>query len=114
AGDVGLPDARGQGVVPARRERARVVRDRLHPADPARFVERRELQPRVAEVEQPPAHALRSMRRRLTSPAWKLRSPPAVRTRSAPSAAGPSARPSWHPSPAWTCTRAPAIASQAA
>src|SRR5690606_42047754 len=62
-------------------------------AEPAGVVDWRRLQARVAEVEHPAAH-VRSVRRTLTSPAWKPRSlPSSSRNRSAPSSASPSTTP---------------------
>ncbi|KAG0924143.1 hypothetical protein G6F31_019226 [Rhizopus arrhizus] len=73
-------------------------------------LQRRELEARVAEVEQPIAHAALT----LTSPACSRRSWPSMRTRSAPSSARPSAVPCCHCPSSSTRTSRPASMSNAA
>ena len=86
----------------------------MHVARAATAAQRRALQARVAEIEQPALrHAPRI--RTLTSPEWSTRSaPPSRRTRNAPSGASPSATAVAVPSCRWTSIARPANASSAA
>jgi hypothetical protein len=106
-------DAFGQHARELRGDVALAVRERVHVADAPVRAQRRAFEPRVAEVEQPHAHA--ALLRTLTSPECTRRSSPeASRTRRPPSSARPSAVAGSTPSAACSATGCPASASSAA